>query len=355
MTALILVTLFTLGVSAMCSLYEAVLYSARIAILEAARHGRHAKLAAQMIQLKTDISAPISAILILNTIANTAGATWAGIISAQVLPAPMVPVYMGGLVLGILFLSEIIPKTIGAIYWPHLWIGIVWPIIILRWALHPLIVAIQKITHVLTRGHEAHVVTEEEILALVNLGASEGHISEEESELVQNIIGLEDQHAKDVMTPRVVMFTLSDDTPISDALEMVKPVGFSRIPLYHEHPENIIGYLLRRDLTAAADTRTGAAVRSLAKPIEFVPESANCLGLLNRFLKRRIHIAMVTDEYGGLAGLITLEDLLETLLGSEIVDETDRVIDMQKAALSRRVFTRSTFRKAVRSRKPKAS
>lgn len=336
MTALILVTIATLAVSAMCSLFEAALYSTRIPALEAASKGPRAATAKKMLALKRNVSAPISAILILNTIANSAGCTLAGILAAKVLGATGVTIYMTLLVIGILFLSEIIPKTIGAVHWRTLWPMIVWPLVTIQTLLSVVIVAIQKVSNLITRGHHSTALTEEEILAVVSLGTQEGHLSEEEGEMVRNIIDLENKHAKDVMTPRVVMCTLDEETTLEEARILVRDVGFSRIPVYREHPENITGYILCRELEGTDPEMGGQTLRTKANSVAFVPEHANCLSLLNQFLKHRRHIAMVADEYGGLAGMITLEDLLETLLGSEIVDETDRDIDMRSVARRRR-------------------
>jgi CBS domain containing-hemolysin-like protein len=238
-------------------------------------------------------------------------------------------------VLGILFLSELIPKTVGAIYWRRLWRWIVWPLIFLRAALQPVIWVIMRFTDLLTGGRPPPVVTEEEILAMVKIGASEGHLTEEEGDMVRNIINLENRSAKDIMTPRVVAFTLDADSPVGEAIETLSTVSFSRIPVYQGHPESVVGYVLRRHLVGSNPEDRARPLQSLAKPISFFPETANCLTLLNQFLKHRLHIAMVTDEYGGVAGLVTLEDLIETLLGYEIVDETDHVIDMQSVARMR--------------------
>ncbi len=337
MALLILVTSLTLGISALCSLFEAVLYSTRIGTIEAAKNDDDdgKGMADRMLDLKTNIAVPITAILVLNTIANTAGATLAGVISRDILSPLGITAFSTFLVLGILFLSELIPKTIGAVYWRRLWHWIVWPIILLLHMLHPVIWVVQKFTDLITRGTSGSAVTEDEIVAMVNLGESDGHLTEEEGEMVRNIIDLEEKSAKDIMTPRVVAFSLDAEMQVDDAIDRVRSVGFSRIPIYKGHSENISGYVLRRHLYSVDSENGGKRIQSLATPISFVPETANCLTLLNQFLKHRWHIAMVTDEYGGLAGLVTLEDLVETLLGSEIVDETDRFVDMQSAARQR--------------------
>lgn len=333
MGLLIGITLATLGISALCSLFEAVLYSSRMGTLEAARkENPHDTRAKRMILLKQKISVPIAAILVLNTVANTAGATLAGLVSAQVLPAAYVPIYTIGLVLGILFLSEIIPKTYGAVHWRGIWRHIVWPLVWIKNALYPLVVVAQWLTSKLAHQAAIPSVTEEEILAMVQLGATEGHISHSESRLVRNIIRMEDINARDILTPRIVMFTLEETMSVTEAVERIQESGFTRIPIYGGEPENVTGYVMCVDLYRTQTTTPDLPLRDLAKPISFVPESANCLSLLNQFIKNRTHLAMVADEYGGVAGLLSLEDLVETLLGSEIVDETDSTIDMRTKA-----------------------
>jgi len=334
MTVLILVVLITLIVSASCSLYEAVLYSTRPATLEAAKtKAKRGKLAAQFISLKNNISEPIAAILILNTIANTAGATIAGMYATKVLGTSMVPLFSILLTLAILFLSEILPKTIGAVHWRGLWPVIVHPLQIISLVLKPAIFVTEKISRLITRNQQTSTITEEEILALVHLGAHEGEISKEESHMVRNIIDLENRLVKEIMTPRRMIFSLPADMTIDKAFKSASGKGITRIPIYEGDRENIIGYVLSHDISEAKmQDDAGKSLQSISRPISTVPDITNCLTLLTGFLKQRKHIAIVSDEFGGVDGLVTMEDLLETLLGSEIIDETDRIIDLQEAA-----------------------
>jgi CBS domain containing-hemolysin-like protein len=338
MVILLIVVFITLLISANCSLYEAVLYSTRPATLEAAKtRGKKGKLAAQFIALKKNISQPIAAILILNTIANTAGATIAGMYATNVLGASMVPLFSLVLTLGILFLSEIIPKTIGAVHWRNLWPHIIYPLKIMNTVLYPAILVTEKISRLLTRQHKIATITEEEILALVHLGAREGEISKEESRMVRNIINLEDRQVREIMTPRRMIFSLSADITIEEAFRTISGKGITRIPIYEEDKENISGYVVSHDISEAImQNNSGSLLQSIMRPISFVAENTNCLTMLTSFLKQRKHIAIVSDEFGGVDGLVTMEDLLETLLGSEIVDETDRVVDLQEAARKRK-------------------
>lgn len=338
MGILIVVVILTILISSQCSLYEAVLYSTRMGTLEAEKTGGKKKIhATKMIKMKSKISTPLSAILILNTIANTAGATIAGMYASKALGDSMVPLFSVCFTLGILFFAEIIPKTIGATHWKTLWPFIVWPLTIMKIALYPFILLLQNFTKVFTHTKTVPPpVTEEDILGTIRLGARGGEISQWESTMLHNIINLETKMVEDVMTPRTVMFTLNENLSIQDAFKKAGEKGFTRIPVYKGDRENIVGYVMINDLSSAQITsRPDEKLSSIIKPIMFVREEENCLILLTNFLKKRLHIAMIGDEYGGVAGLVTLEDLLETILGTEIVDETDSVVDLQKMARTR--------------------
>ena len=343
MGILMLVVLLTLSISALCSLFEATLYSTRMGALEAARsEGRLRHQALRFIGMKRQIDVPIAAILILNTIANTAGATIAGMYAANILGASHVILFSIVFTLGILFLSEIVPKTLGAIYWRRLWPFIIWPLTAMRYGLYPAIVVTQGITKILTQGQTIPLVTEDEIVAMARLGAQAGEITPEESHMVHNIIELENTQVRDIMTPRTVIFSLDASSTVEEALPEVNTRGLTRIPVYADDREHIVGYVVFQDLSAAhTSNRDDLQLRAIAKPISFFPETVNCLTLLTTFLKNRCHIAIVSDEYGGVAGLVSLEDLLETLLGEEIVDETDRVVDLQQSARQQQQRNRS--------------
>jgi CBS domain containing-hemolysin-like protein len=183
------------------------------------------------------------------------------------------------------------------------------------------------------KGRSAPGVTEEDILGTVQLGAKEGEISRWEGRMVHNIINLENMKVLEIMTPRTVMFALDSEMSVADGYRITSEKGFTRIPLYKGERENIVGYVMSHDLSSARTLeKPKAALTSIAKPIVFVPEITNCLTLLNEFLRNRLQIVVVTDEYGGVAGIVTLEDMLEVVLGTEIVDERDTVVDMQEMA-----------------------
>jgi len=338
MIELAVVVFLTIFISLNCSLYEAVLYSTRVGALEAAK-ARGGHLAAHMLALKRHIAGPIAAILILNTVANTAGAALSGSYAGQVLAdhGPWaVPLFSAGLTLAILLVSEIIPKTAGAVYWQRLWPWIVWPILLIRTVLGPFVFLVQRLSNLIAGRGPGERITDEEILGLTRLGAAQGEINEAENRMVHRVMELEETRVRDVMTPRTVVFCLPEGMPVKEALRLATERGFTRVPVYRDDPENIIGYVTLPDLADVRyPSRQEAPIRELTREIDHVPEAADCLRTLSRFLRDRVHIAGVLDEYGGLAGIVTLEDLIEKVLGREIVDERDLAVDMQAVALRR--------------------
>jgi CBS domain containing-hemolysin-like protein len=295
------------------------------------------KLASLFVSMKKNISEPLAAILILNTIANTAGAAIAGMYATKILGSSLVPVFSGLLTLAILFFSEIIPKTIGAVHCRSIWPFIVYPLKIMQTVLLPVIYLTQKVTRLLTHKQKVATITEDEILALVHLGAREGEISHDESRMVRNIINLENKKASEIMTPRIMIFSLDVNLSIDTAFKRANGKGATRIPVYQGDKEKIVGYIMMQDLSTSRNSdKPVSSIKNIIRPISFVTEATNCLTILTNFLKNRKHIAIVSDEFGGVAGLVTLEDLIETILGTEIVDETDKIVDLQDAARRRK-------------------
>ncbi len=334
MTILVIVVFLTIFISANCSLFEAVLYSTRRGTLEvAATRDNESKAAKKFIAMKKSIAEPLSSVLILNTVANTVGAVLAGYYANEALGHGVMPFFSVLMTLGILFVGEIAPKTLGVVYWRNLWQAVVWPVHWLTILMYPLVVMIRSFTNILTKGNKTPTVTEEEILAVVRMGAHEGEISAGESALVHNIINLENRAIREIMTPRTVIFSLEAGTTVEEASRAWDQKGFSRVPIYEGDQENIVGYIMIHDLFSVRTlSNPKATIKTIAKPISFVPGTWDALALLTSFLKKRRHIAVVVDEYGGVDGLVTLEDLIETLLGDEIVDETDKVVDLQERA-----------------------
>ncbi len=331
MNTLILIVGVTLIISATCSFWEAILYTMRIVTLEV--KARDSALAARALKMKRNISGPISSILILNTVANTAGATLAGVYAAKVFGDSKVIYFSICLTVAILFFSEILPKTLGAIYWRALWPYIVWPITVVKIILYPLVRVSQIFTGLFTSSANTTTITEDEIKALVRVGAREGEISRIESEWVHNLIELEDKCVRDIMTPRTVMLSLEENLSVEQAFTIAVKSGYSRIPVYHTNPENITGYVMTRELSLFPESeRPQHFLKDIKRKILFVPGNSNILRLLTALISSKHQITAVVDEYGGIDGMVTMEDVIETILGREIVDENDSIIDLQKFA-----------------------
>ena len=284
-------------------------------------------------RLKEDIDRPLSAILSLNTIAHTVGAAGAGAQAAIVFGEAYTGVIAGVLTLLILVLSEIIPKTLGAVYWKTLAptvVRILVPTIFLMW---PLVKLSQGITYLLSREEEEATFSREEFTAMAELGEEEGVFEEKESRILRNLFRFNSLRVKDVMTPRTVVFDLSEEKTIKDVVEEHDEFRFSRIPVYDEDRDDVTGYVLKDEmLLRAAQEEHDTPLRTIAREILVVRETLALPDLLERLLDGLEHIALVVDEYGGMAGIVTMEDVVETLLGLEIVDEADSVEDMQALA-----------------------
>lgn len=333
MGLLILFVGIALGVSFVCSLLEATLLSTKNAVLmRQSEEGLRG--AGLLLALKRGhIDDAISAILILNTVSNTLGATMAGAQAAAVFGSRWVGLFSGVLTLGILVLSEIIPKTLGAVYPRQLGPTVGWILHGLTRAMLPLLLISRALTRWLSRGRETGI-SRDEIAAAISVATSQGEIDEEESLLLGNLLELHRVCVHDVMTPRTVVFTMPVESTIDDVLRRREAEVFSRIPLYKDDPDEIVGYVLKLDLLnalSAGESRTAPLAR-FVRQIDFVPELATIRQALPQVTQGRDPIAMVTDEHGAITGLITLEDLTETLLGIEIVDESDRIADMRELA-----------------------
>ncbi|MCF7957457.1 MAG: hemolysin family protein [Phycisphaerae bacterium] len=330
---LILYFSLALGVSFMCSLLEAVILSvspAYINILEKNRP-RAGKI---LKNLKENIDRPLSAILTLNTVAHTIGAAGVG---AEVLKAYNGYTALASAILTVLILvfSEIIPKSLGAGYWkkiaPMSGYTIFGLVKILKWP----VIVLERISKLVAPKVEKVKVSREEIMATAEIGQHEGTLHSQETRAIQNILCLRNIRAKDVLTPRSVLMAFQRNKTIADVVKDHSPIRFSRIPVYGKNLDNISGFIHRYKVLQAYSEGLGhKKLHELAMPIHAVPNTKSVSGVLDEFIKRREQLFLVVDEYGGTAGIITLEDVIETLLGVEIVDEFDTVEDMRKYALS---------------------
>ncbi|MCS3628060.1 CBS domain containing-hemolysin-like protein [Salinibacter ruber] len=332
MGLLLLYVALAIGVSFLCSVMEAVLLSVTpsyVAALE--REG--STVGKRLHQFKENVDRPLAAILSLNTIAHTVGAAGVGAQAAVVFGEAYTGIVAGVLTLLILVLSEIIPKTLGAVYWRTLTpalVRLLTATIIVMW---PLVKLSQGLTYLLSQEEDEAAFSREEFTAMAELGEEEGVFEEKESRILRNLFRFNSLRVKDVMTPRTVIFQMPEHRTIGDVVEEHDEFRFSRIPVYDDDPDDITGYVLKDEmLLRAAQEEFDVSLSEISRDILVVHETLALPDLLERLLDRLEHIALVVDEYGGVAGVVTMEDVVETLLGLEIVDEADSVEDMQALA-----------------------
>ncbi|WP_082793696.1 CNNM domain-containing protein [Zhongshania aliphaticivorans] len=320
-----------LSVSFLCSVLEAVLLSVTPSYIAAEERRGH-KNGVLWREYKTDIDRPLAAILSLNTIAHTVGAAGAGAQATALFGEVYFGVISAVLTLLILIVSEIIPKTLGALYWRKLA-----PLcaIILRgvmWSMYPLVLMAQGITKLLSHGDSAHSISREEFVALAEVAVSEGILDQEEADAVTSLIRFRSLQARDVMTPRLVIFSLAEDANVKSVVENNKAILFSRIPIYAGDADNITGYIRKDELMLALSREPDALLSTLKRELFVVPDSLPTSELLQNMIEMRAQMALVVNEYGSVMGLVTVEDLIETMLGMQIVDETDTNENMQTLA-----------------------
>ena len=335
MSLLIFYLAIALFFSFACSLLESMLLSVRPSYAEVLKK-KSPKLGRRLEDLKQNIDRPLAAILSLNTIAHTVGAAGVGAEAAKLFGSASVGIVSAILTLLILVLSEIIPKTLGALYSRELapigTFSIYWLIRIL----YPLVLLSEKITQLLFGRSQAHVISREEFRALAVLGVEEGIVLESESRILHNVMRFNTLQVKDIMTPRPVLFTLPEDMTIGEIVEKKVALGFSRIPIQPKEGEDIGYYVLKNDLLlAGAHDENEKTVREMARRLLVVPETASLHRLFEKLLHQREMIALVVDEHGSVAGVVTMEDILETIVGIEIVDETDETVDLRLLARQR--------------------
>ncbi|MFD1215986.1 hemolysin family protein [Microbulbifer celer] len=334
MVLLIIYVLVALGFSFLCSIAESVLLSVTkpyVSLLEKEGH----KSGVLLRKLKDDINAPLAAILTLNTIAHTAGAAGAGAQAAAVFGSEFLGIASAILTLLILVFSEIIPKTLGAVYWRQLAPATAYVLRYLVFLLKPFVWMSEWLTRGLARGPVMTGFSRQEFAVMAELGEAEGQLERHESSILHNLFfTLRDHSVREVMTPRTVVFSLSQDMTVGEAYGAVENSRFSRIPIYEQDDADyVVGFVLKQDLLLAyARGEAERQLRTLRRDLLMLPETAPIYQVFHKMLARRLQISAVVDEYGSLEGVVTLEDILETLLGEEIVDEADKTPDRQQLA-----------------------
>jgi len=330
-TLLLVYLAIAIGVSFLCSVLEAVLLSITPSYLEQLTQARP-KSGKAIQSVKDRLDESLSSILILNTFAHTMGAAGVGAQALQVFGPEAETLIAVLLTLAILYFSEIIPKTLGATYWRQLAVPAAFTIRWLVRLVYPLVWVSTRLTQLLGKSHKDEI-TREEILALASLGRKDGALAAQENEYLVNLLKLSETLTSEILTPRTVVHMLDEGTTVSEALGIEETRQFTRIPVYRDSADNVTGMVIRVNLFEAE--REGAAQDAIAdhaQPIVRVPEELPVYRLLDRFIRERAQLFLVEDEFGQTAGIVTLEDAVETLLGREIVDESDAVADMQALA-----------------------
>ena len=331
-TMLIIYGSLALGVSFLCSMLEAVLLSmsmSHVSILSKTGD----KNGVRWSRLKEDDSVkPLTAILTLNTIAHTMGAAGVGAEVSRIWGDDSLTVASIILTLAVLFLSEIIPKTIGAAYWKKLSLPSGFILSGMTKMLAPFFVPLLMFKRLLPKAESASV-TRDELHALADISEEEGELEEDEETVIHNLLALREMPVKDIMTPRTVTQAFEHGWTIRQVLDDTKILRFGRMPLYEESIDQLSGFVLRSDiLMAASMDEWDKILLDMKKPLLTIGVDDSVDLALETFLKSKVQILAVIDEFGGTAGIVTMEDAIETLLGEEIVDELDEHEDMRELA-----------------------
>ena len=339
MTLLIIYVGTALAVSFLCSLLEASLLTLTPSAIQTGKMSGESW-AERLGMLKQDVDRPLAAILTLNTVAHTMGAAGAGAEYARLFGNATQAVFAALLTVAVLVLTEIIPKTIGARYSVALapFVATVLPVLIR--ILAPLVWFSQQLTRIITFGRAAHAPQHrEELLAVARMGQESGQLHARETAVLHNLLGLEEVRTSDIMTPRTVMFSLPSTMKLKDFLNAVADRPFTRIPIYEGDPDMIVGFVIKSEVLARlvqSGLATEQTLADVARPIVSTPDSVSVDRVFRRFIEERHQIMLVVDEYGTISGIVTLEDVVETVFGIEILDEVDKIPDLQ--AYARRLW-----------------
>ena len=332
-TMLIVYMALALIISSICSLLEATLLSTPMSYINTLEQ-QGVKGAERLKKLKLDVDESISAILVVNTIANTVGASLVGAEAANLFQSTGVGIISGVFTFLILMFSEIIPKTIGSYYWRKLAIPASSAIKGMIFITYPIVWLLGKFTHRISDNSNQTAVSREEVAAMVTTGAEEGVLEKKENKMIQNLLRLEDVTAHEIMTPSSVVTMAEENLNIREFYQSEDFRQFSRIPIYNdENDDYVTGYVLKQEiLERLAEDKFDITLKDLKRNILTFSEDESVSNIWEKFLERKEHISVIIDEYGSMRGIVTLEDVIETMLGFEIVDEKDEVVDMQELA-----------------------
>ncbi len=343
---MILIFLYLFGalaLSFLCSVLEAVLLSTPLSFISM-KEEQGVKAAVRLKEYKNNIDRPVAAILSLNTIAHTIGAAGVGSESVKIFGQEYFGIVSAVLTLLILVFSEIIPKTIGATYWRSLAIPVTGIIRFLEIITYPLVLLSELITRLFSSKNRQQSVSREEVSAMVNVGVEEGVFKAKENKIIQSFIKLVNVTAKEIMTPNIVVESADESMTFGDFRD--KDFSYSRIPVYRDNRDYITGYILRATvLEKLSENKLDVKLSEIVRPILSFYENEPVSGIWEKMLEQKEHISVVTDEYGCLRGIVTMEDVIETMLGVEIVDENDTDTDMQAVAREKWLRMRQRARK----------
>ncbi len=332
-TLLILSVISAISISAMCSVFEAVLYSLSVGQVELMKD-RYPRQAEIMRKMKDNIEQPITAILTLNTIANTIGASVAGAAAVAVFGQNSLFWFSICFTLAILLFSEILPKTIGVVYARQLGPIIVLPLHLMIIVLKPIIILCKAVTKLVPKKDTGQQISAQELQSIARLSLQSGEIEPEQETVISNILKLNDTSVRQVMTPRTVTFMLDKNLTIAQAVKFEHQWRMhSRVPVFAGEQNNIEGIVLSRDVfMAAVDNNDELLLADIMQPVYFVPETAPLNKVFINFFERHQHLFVVVDEYGSVTGIISMEDIIEEIIGREIMDESDLARDMRELA-----------------------
>ncbi len=335
MEILILLFITVIFVSFLCSILESILLSTNITYISVLEkeHPNSGKL---LKKLKIDIDKSIAAILIINTITNTLGAMAIGIQAKNVFVGDGTFIMTISIILtfAILFFSEIIPKTIGAVYWKQLAVYTPRIINLFIFITYPIIIITQFVTKKIGKENFSKI-SKEELLQSTLLCEQEGLICNLESKIIENTLDLNNKKLKDILTPRSVMYAIEKNSLIKDIIEDKRTFKYSRVPVYDENIDNIVGIILTKKLFKHAIKEKDITIEDVMKPVFSLHENIHVIKALKLFIQKKEHMFIVHDSYNQTEGIVTLEDCIETLLGLEIMDELDTTADMRKLALNK--------------------
>lgn len=329
---LALAIVFTLGISFFCSLFEALVLSTTVSDIETLKK-KSLHRGTMLEKLKTELDETISAILTLNTVANTLGSVTIGGLTIQLFGDAVLGILSAALTLAILIFSEVLPKNLGVVYRRQLQPFVIYPLVWIRKVLVPITYVCGLLVRWAIPGKVDVHADDEEIILLAERGAQQGTLTQSESSIIANALSLDDVRVSEIMTPRIVVTALRANATINEIFKEFPNLPFGRMPVYKSNLDEIVGLVRRRELqNAKAHDRDNELVEKLMQEIHFIPDTVTAGNALQVFLRTHQQLLIVVDEFGSTVGVLTMEDVIEHLLGREIFEKDDVAVDMRELA-----------------------